>query len=158
MLQSNQCGHNRLRMNRIIVSSVVAITVAIAASDSSARESTVTLNHTACDELVEHVPADDVAFTPGKTADGRDVAPADLDEGPRLQLPETIPILITTELRDFYHVPFSSPLFEADALIGLVTYNRVTRRFAFNGVELGDPEQRLLAAQCRAAMAQPPAP
>jgi hypothetical protein len=95
---------------------------------------------------------------PGKTVDGRDVAPADLDDGQRPQLPETIPILITSELQDFYHVPFSSPLFEADALIGVVSYDRATRRFTFNGVELGDPEQRLLAAQCRAAMAQPPAP
>jgi hypothetical protein len=64
---------------------------------------------------------DDVAFTPGKTMDGRDVAPADLDQGPRPQLPDVIPILITTEFGDHYGVPFGSPLFEADAVIGLVT-------------------------------------
>src|SRR5262245_27413108 len=157
-MQSNQRVRHRLRMTRIITNAVVVFSLAIAASDSSARESTVTLNRGACDELVEHVPADDVAFTPGKTVDGRDVASADLDDGQGQQLPETIPILITTELRDFYHVPFSSPLFDADGLIGLVSYDRVRRRFTFNGVELGDPEQRLLAAQCRAAMAQTSAP
>jgi hypothetical protein len=144
-------------MKRIVANFVVAIVIVIASFDSSARESTVTLNRGACDQLVEHVPADDVAFTPGKTVDGRDVAPAELDDGPRPQLPDVIPILITTELQDFYQLPFDSPLFEADALIGLVTYDRVERRFTFNGVELGDPEQRLLAAQCRAAMAHPPA-
>jgi hypothetical protein len=158
MLQSNSCVHHRIRMKRIICSFVIAIIVSVTVHDPSARESAVTLNRAACDHLVEHVPVDDVAFTPGKTVNGRDVAPADLDDGPRPQLPDVIPILITTELEDYYGLPFDSPLFEADAVIGLVAYDRAEHRFTFNGVELGDPEQRLLAAQCRAAMAQSPAP
>jgi hypothetical protein len=119
MLQSNRRVIRRMRMKAL--SFVVVIIVSIVVRDSSARESTVTLNRAACDQLVEHAPADDVAFTPGKTMDGRDVAPADLDQGPRPQLPDVIPILITTEFGDHYGVPFGSPLFEADAVIGLVT-------------------------------------
>ena len=69
-------------------------------------------------------------------------------------LPDVIPILITTGLEDYHGLPFDSPLCEADVVIGLVTYDRAQHRFIFNGVELGDPEQRLPAAQCRAAMAQ----
>jgi hypothetical protein len=137
---------------RVVAATIVVIT----ACESSARESTVAVNRAACDQLVEHVPNADVAFMPGKTVDGRDVAPADLDDGPRPQLPDVISILITTELQDDFDLPFDSPLFEADALIGVVTYDRAQHRFTFNGVELGDPEQRLLAAQCRAAMANPP--
>lgn len=138
--------------------SIVAIAIgAIAAPNAFARESVVTLNSAACAQLVEHIADDDVAFTPGVTVDGREVVPADLADGPRPRLPDSIPILITAELQDFYDLPFDSPLFDADALVGLLTYDRVAHRFTFNGVELGDPEQRLLAAQCRAAMARSPA-
>lgn len=110
MLQSNRCVHssdeNEADHPRFVIVAIVSIVV----RDSSARESAVTLNRAACDQLVEHVPVDDVAFTPGKTLDGRDVAPADLDDEPRPQPPEVIPILITTELENYYGLPFDSPL------------------------------------------------
>jgi len=155
---TNQRMHRRIHMKLFISVTIVAVAIAaIVTSNAAARESVITLDRAACDQLVEHVPSDDVAFTPGKTVDGRDVAPADLDDGPRPRLPDSIPILITAELQEFYDLPFDSPLFDADALIGLLTYDRTAHRFTFNGVELGDPEQRLLAAQCRAAVAKPPA-
>jgi hypothetical protein len=136
---------------------VIFLLAIAAGSARGARDSTITITRSACDDLVEHVPAADVAFTPGRTVDGRDVPPAHLDDGPRPQLPDIIPILITAELQDLYHLPFDSPLFDADAAMGLLVYDRVGRRFTFNGVELGDPEQRLLAAHCRAAGAKMPA-
>ena len=119
--------------------------------DAAAHEKKITLNRAACNQLVEHVPDDDVSFKPGKTVDDRDVAPADLDDGRRIELPELIPILISADFHDEYHPPFDSPLFNANVGIGLLVYDRSRRLFTFNGVELGDPEQRLLAAQCRAA-------
>ena len=97
------------------------------------------------------MPADDVAFTPGKAADCRDVAPAVLDDA-RSQLPDVIPILITVELHDLHDL-----LFDADALIGPLVFDRVERRFASTASTSGDPEQRLLAAQCRTAMTDPAA-
>ncbi|MFM9842874.1 MAG: hypothetical protein ACKVOI_07895 [Dongiaceae bacterium] len=127
------------------------------ADDATARTQKVTLNRAACNQFVEHVPDEDVAFKPGKTVDGRDVAPADLDDGPRIELPELIPILISADLQDEYHLPFDSPLFDANTGIGLLVYDRSRRLFTFNGIELGDPEQRFLAAQCRAAGGDLPA-
>jgi hypothetical protein len=131
------------------------LAVEVCCSEAQARENQVTLNRQACFELVEHLPDDNVDFAPGKTADGRDVAPAVLDDGPRIQLPELIPILISADLQDEFHLPWNSPLFDANAGIGLLVYDRDRRVLTFNGVELGDPEQRLLAAQCRAAGAGP---
>ncbi|HVR67110.1 MAG TPA: hypothetical protein VMT98_10730 [Verrucomicrobiae bacterium] len=124
---------------------------------AAARDQTVTLNRAACNQLVEHVADDDVDFKPGKTVDGGDVAPADLDGIRRIELPELIPILISADLQDEFHLPFDSPLFDANAGIGLLVYDRTRRLFTFNGVELGDPEERLLAARCRAAGANSPA-
>jgi hypothetical protein len=69
-----------------------------------------------------------------------------------------IPILITTELENCYDLPLESPLFEADDVIGLAMHDRAERRLTFSGVELGDPEQRLLAARCRTALANSPIP
>lgn len=126
-------------------------------ADAATNEAKVTLSRAACNQLVEHVAGDDVDFKPGETVDGRDVAPADLDDGSRIELPELIPILISADLQDEFHLPFDSPLFDANAGIGLLVYDRSRRLFTFNGVELGDPEQRLLAAQCRAAGANLPA-
>jgi hypothetical protein len=133
-------------MNRIAIAFVLSLGIAPGAG---AQEPTIAIDRAACDALVEHVPADDLRFVPSLTADGRDVAPADLR--PRPILPERIPILITAKLRDTYGLPFESPLLQADAVLGLIVYDRLDRRLTFNGVELGDPEQRLLAAQCRAA-------
>ncbi len=141
---------------KLFISALMLMSVCVDA-DSAPREKKVTLNRAACNQLVEHVADDDVAFKPGKTVDGRDVAPADLDDGRRIELPELIPILISADLQDEYHLPFDSPLFDANAGIGLLVYDRSRRLFTFNGVELGDPEQRLLAAQCRAAGAGLPA-
>jgi hypothetical protein len=101
------------------------------------------------------VPNEDVTYLPGKTVDGRDVAPADLDDGRRIELPNVIPILISKDLQDEFHLPFDSPLFDANAGIGLLVYDRASGVFSFNGAALHDPEQRLLAAQCRAAGTMP---
>ena len=125
-------------------------------ADAATHEKKVTLSRAACNQLVEHVADEDVDFNPGKTVDGRDVAPADLDDGRRIELPELIPILISVDLQDEFHLPFDSPLFDANAGIGLLVYDDTRRLFTFNGVELGDPEERLLAAQCRAAGADLP--
>lgn len=136
----------------LFISAVTAAVVGCLHTDVvAAHEKKVTLSRAACNQLVEHVADGDVDLKPGKTVDGRDVAPADLDDGQRIELPELIPILISAELQDEFHLPFDSPLFDANAGIGLLVYDRTRRLFTFNGVELGDPEERLLAAQCRAA-------
>jgi hypothetical protein len=146
-----------LAVSLFISALMAAVFGCLQADDAAAHEKKITLTRTACSQLVEQVPDDDVDFKPGKTVDGRDVAPADLDDGRRIELPDLIPILISADLQDEYHLPFDSPLFDANAGIGLLVYDRSRRLFTFNGVELGDPEQRLLAEQCRAAGANLPA-
>jgi hypothetical protein len=141
---------------KLFISVLMLESICIGA-DAATGEKKVTLSRAACNQLVQHVAEDDVAIKPVKTVDGRDVAPADLDDIRRIELPELIPILISADLQDEFHLPFHSPLFDADAGIGLLVYDRTRRVFTFNGVELGDPEQRLLAAQCRAAGANLPA-
>ena len=144
----------RSQQNLVVSLFISALAVAFGCLQTvaaAAREQTVTLNRAACNQLVEHVADDDVDFKPGKTVDGGDVAPADLDGIRRIELPELIPILISADLQDEFHLPFDSPLFDANAGIGLLVYDRTRRLFTFNGVELGDPEERLLAARCRAA-------
>lgn len=131
----------------------VLASTAVEAATASAKQ--LALSRAACQQLIEHVPDEDVVYMPGKTVDGRDVAPADLDDGRRIELPNVIPILISEDLQDEFHLPFDSPLFDANAGIGLLVYDRASGVFTFNGAALDDPEQRLLAAQCRAAGAGP---
>jgi len=151
-------GHQQNPDVSLFISALIAAVFGcLQANDAAAHDKKIALNRAACNRLVEHVHDDDVDFKPGKTADARDVAPADLDDIRRIELPELIPILISADLQDEYHLPFDSPLFDANAGIGLLVYDRSRRLFTFNGVELGDPEQRLLAAQCRAAGANLPA-
>ena len=59
--------------------------------------------------------------------DCRDVAPADRDDGRRIELPELIPILISADLPDEFHLPFDSLLFDANVGIGLLVYDRTRR-------------------------------
>jgi hypothetical protein len=132
-----------------------ALLVCAAAEGASESGKQLALSRAACQQLIEHVPDDDVVYLPGKTVDGRDVVPADLDDGRRIELPNVIPILISKDLQDEFHLPFGSPLFDANAGIGLLVYDRASGVFTFNGAALDDPEQRLLAAQCRAAGAGP---
>jgi hypothetical protein len=85
---------------------------------------------------------------------GRPVAPADLDDH-RLQLPESIPVFITDDMRTRFRVPHHSPLFDTDAVVGIVELRLSDRRLTFNGVELSDPEANALAAMCRDATKSP---
>ncbi len=110
----------------------------------------VTISRADCDRLVEHKPAPDVAYQPGVDVNGRPVAPADLDGGIQITLPETIRIPIEVDLFDRFGIPANRDLFEADAEVGVVTYT--DGRAYFNGQPLQDEAAAELSALCQKVM------
>ncbi len=133
----------------------IAALVIAAAATSRAAERTIAIARSDCELAVRYVAPADVEYQPGVDVNGRPVAPADLDDGRRLQLPESIPVFITDDMRKRFRVPHHSPLFDADAVVGIVELRLSDSRLTFNGVELSDPEANALAAMCRDATKSP---
>jgi len=104
-----------------------------------------------CDRLVDYAPPPDVFYHPGVDVRGRPVAPADLDGGWQMQLPQYVSIDITHDIINQSSLPVDSPLFRAEAFIGVVDIDLRDGHVRFNGADLGDPETRALAAACRSA-------
>ena len=100
-----------------------------------------------CDRLVAHLPAPDVAYRPGVDAHGRPVAPADLDGGVQIDVPEDIVIVIEVDLFERFAIPADPANYQAVALIGLVEYR--DGRFTFNGQPLQNEETAALAERCQ---------
>jgi hypothetical protein len=140
--------------HRVIRASAVALGlsgVLIATDSLSADSRTITLERSSCDLLVRHVPTPDVAYQAGVDVEGRPVVPADLDPSWTLELPAEIPIYISQDLVQRFGIGGDSPLFEADAFIGIATVGLIDGHVTFNGRELVSAEEQALAAQCRAA-------
>lgn len=100
-----------------------------------------------CSQLVEHAPAPDVAYQPGVDVTGNSVAPADLNGGYQLELPETIVIDIEVDLLDRFGIPANPVLYDANAVIGRVEYR--DGRATFNGQPLQDEAQAELSRRCQ---------
>jgi len=66
-----------------------------------AQPATVTVNREDCQRLVRHVPAADVTYQPGVDVYGREVAPADLNGGVQIALPDTYSFDIEIQPIDF---------------------------------------------------------
>ena len=122
---------------------------------SSAAERTIAIARSDCELAVRYTPPPGVAYQPGVDVNGHPVAPADLDGDRRLQLPESIPVVITDDLRKRFGLPDDSPLFDSNAFIGIVELGLSDRRLTFNGIELSDREADALAAICRDATESP---
>ncbi len=101
-----------------------------------------------CARLVKHRPAPGVEYRPGVDVHGRPVAPADLDGGGDLELPEIVSIDITVDIQERFGIPASSTLFKPEAFVGIAEFRFEDERVAFNGTEIGEPEQRALTAAC----------
>ncbi len=158
MVRFNSLFESRMSGPRITIfcrSVVVAALAIIAASTSRAAERTIAIARSDCELAVRYVPPPGVAYQPGVDVNGRPVAPADLDDGRRLQLPDSIPVVITDDLRKQFGLPDDSPLFDANAFVGIVELRLSDRRLTFNGVELSDREANALAAMCRDATKSP---
>lgn len=135
--------------------SAIVVIVGLAGGPSIAAERTVAIARSDCELAVRYVTPAGVDYQPGVDVHGHPVVPADLDEARRLQLPESIPVVIGEDLRRRFHLSRRSPLFDADAVVGIVELRLRDRRLTFNGVALDDPEADALAAMCRDAMKSP---
>ncbi len=125
----------------------------LAAAPAAAHETaTVTITRADCARLVKHVPGPDVAYRPGVDVYGREVAPADLNGAPRIELPETILIDIEIDLLRRFGIPANPALYDPDAEVGEVLYK--DGRFTFNGRPLQDQAQAELAARCQEIVRQ----
>jgi hypothetical protein len=105
-----------------------------------------------CDWLVRHEPAPDVAYQPGVDVHGRPVAPADLNGGAQLALPDVIYIPLEILIQDRFGIPASSVLYEAKAQVGVVEVRG--NQVYYEDQLLNDPETEALAVACREQGAQ----
>src|SRR5215471_2846074 len=134
----------------LIVTACAIVTIVIPPSGASrAAERTIAIARSDCELAVRYVPPPGVAYQPGVDVHGKPVAPADLDGGHRLQLPETIPVVITDDLRKRFGLPDDSPLFDSNSFVGIVGLRLSDGRLTFNGVPLVDREADALATACR---------
>ena len=124
----------------------LAPAVVFAQSDTE-EKAAITVTAKDCQRLIQHVPADDVNYTPGVDVYGNPVVGADLHDNSALlnALPKEIEIPITMN-------PIKHPSFaNSDMTVGTVKYDIINNRATFNGVPLTDEEQAELAKACREA-------
>ncbi len=121
---------------------VLALPVAAAAA-------TLTISKAECRKLVRHQPLADVAYRPGVDVRGRRVAPADLDGGTNVAVPQEIEISIDVELDETIGAA-ASGLYEPEAKIGKVVYKN--GRAWFNGQPLETGANADVFAACRKRM------
>ena len=122
----------------------------LAASQARAHEegkAEVTIARADCARLVEHLPSPDVAYQSGVDAYGRAVAPADLNGGTPIQVPETLHIPIEIDLLDRFGIPANPALYDADVPIGEVLYR--DGRLTFEGQPLQDEATAELTRRCQ---------
>ncbi|MGF1631100.1 MAG: hypothetical protein ACFCUT_16630 [Kiloniellaceae bacterium] len=121
---------------------------------AAAEEAYLTVSESDCARLARHYPADDVTYRPGRDVRGKPVAPADLDGGTGLILPNAVVIPIEIDLFDRYGIPANSANFTGDVFIGEVVVDVATGRAIFNGQPLQSDDEAALAALCQRVLSE----
>jgi hypothetical protein len=129
---------------RIIGSIAVILSFVAWAAPASAE---IAISRKDCQRLVNHEPAPDVTYQPGVDVHGRPVVPADLGGGQPIQLPDVIYIPIEVLIQDKYGIPANSVLYDATALVGVVSVRG--NQVYFEDQPLTDPEIVALEEACR---------
>jgi hypothetical protein len=128
---------------RIVGPISIAVSLLAWAAPASAE---IAISQHDCERLVRHEPAPDVAYQPNVDVHGRPVVPADLG-GRQLELPDVIYIPIEVLLQDKYGIPANSVLYDATALVGVVSVRG--SEVYFEDQPLTDPEIAALEQACR---------
>jgi hypothetical protein len=128
-----------------IIGSIALILMAMAWAAPARAE--IAISRKDCQRLVNHEPAPDVTYQPGVDVHGRPVVPADLGGGQQIQLPDVIYIPIEVLIQDKFGIPANSVLYDATALVGVVSVRG--NRVYFEDQELTDPEIAALEQACR---------
>ena len=129
---------------RIVGSIAIAFSVLAWAAPAGAE---IAISRRDCERLVRHEPAPDVAYQPGVDVHGRPVVPADLGGGSQIELPDVIYIPIEVLLEGSYGIPANSVLYDATALVGVVSVSG--NEVYFEDQPLTDPEIAALEQACR---------
>jgi len=124
---------------------LIALTLSITWAAPASAE--IAISRKDCQRLVNHEPAPDVTYQPGVDVHGRPVAPADLGGGQQIQLPDVIYIPIEVLIQDKYGIPANSVLYDATALVGVVSVRG--NQVYFEDQPLTDPEIVALEEACR---------
>jgi hypothetical protein len=128
-----------------IIGSIALVLVAVAWAAPASAE--IAISRKDCQRLVNHEPAPDVTYQPGVDVHGRPVVPADLGGGQQIQLPDVIYIPIEVLIQDKYGIPANSVLYDATALVGVVSVRG--NQVYFEDQPLTDPEIVALEEACR---------
>jgi hypothetical protein len=126
---------------------LVVLTI-LGAAPASAE---IAISERDCRQLVvKHEPAPDVTFQPGVDVHGNQVAPADLNGGSQLKLPDVIYIPLEVLIQDKFGIPANSVLYEAKAQVGIVAVRG--DKVYYEDQLLNDPETVALEEACRAKL------
>jgi hypothetical protein len=128
-----------------IIGSIALVLANIAWAAPASAE--IAISRQDCQRLVNHEPAPDVTYQPGVDVHGRPVVPADLGGGQQIQLPDVIYIPIEVLIQDKYGIPANSVLYDATALVGVVSVRG--NQVYFEDQPLTDPEIVALEQACR---------
>ena len=99
-----------------------------------------------CQYLARHVPSADTEYQPGVNVDGGSVAPADLDGGNKIKIPDKIKIFITPDLFQYLNIPGNSSYYP-DAAVGVVEADQ-RGGLSFNGQPISPEANSNLVAYC----------
>ena len=125
---------------------LIAICV-LAATVSTGHSATVTVTKADCRNVVAHSPDASVAYTPGVTADGRAVAPANLGGGYAVKPPESFSMDINIDLQERFGLPATKGQYMGEIKAGKVEIKN--GKAFYNGQELATGAQNEVARACR---------
>lgn len=118
-----------------------------------AQAAKITVTESQCAGVTAHTPDASVAYTPGVTATGAPVAPANLPGSSfTVTPPKKITIDIDIELQERFGLPANAGQYVADAKIGKVTVE--DGKAYFNGQPLATGNQNAIAEACKALKKQ----
>lgn len=104
---------------------------------------TITVTQADCRNLVMHRPDASVAYTPGVTADGRRVAPADLPgSGSGIKLPKSFSMPIRIDLQERFGLPVNKGQYMDELDAGSVKFK--DGKVTYNGQELNTGSQNAI--------------
>tara|TARA_R110000868_G_scaffold10313_10_gene50601 strand:- start:3494 stop:3901 length:408 start_codon:yes stop_codon:yes gene_type:complete len=127
------------RIPAILLTAVLGLPV-------QAETASVTVTQDDCRHITVHTPDASVAYTPGSTADGRSVVPADLGGGYRVKPPETYSMDINIDLQERFGLPANKGQYMGEIRAGKVEIK--DGRAFYNGQELATGAQNAIAEAC----------
>ena len=129
---------------------IFILSAAVFAAPASAQ--TVSITYEECQRFTRHVPDDDVTYKPGVDAQGRSVAPADLNGGFKIDPPTEFSIPVTIDLQKRFGLPMDPNLFQTEAQIGNIVYR--DGRAWFNGQPLPLENRSEIIRVCKELLAK----